>query len=298
LVKHKKFPLATEAKGPGKSVAAGGSQSMVAAPKIRLDTLLVEQGWAQTRERARSLIMAGVVWCEGRRLAKPGLRVPADSPLEVKSDPCPYVSRGGLKLAAALGALAVDPTGLVCADVGASTGGFTDCLLQHGAARVHAIDVGRNQLHERLRADPRVISHERVNARHLTPDALPEPVCLLTADVSFISLRLILPAAANILARGARVLALVKPQFEAGREQVHRGVVRDPRVHAEVLRRIDVAAAELGWARHGACLSPIRGPAGNREYFVLWDSPTGSSAEAASAPADWTEPLISQAFEG
>jgi 23S rRNA (cytidine1920-2'-O)/16S rRNA (cytidine1409-2'-O)-methyltransferase len=270
---------------------------MTSESKVRLDTLLVDQGWAESRERAQRLIMAGTVWCEGRRLEKPGLRLPADSPVEVQGDPCPYVSRGGLKLAGALDALGVDPGGLVCADIGASTGGFTDCLLQRGASRVYALDVGRHQLHPRLRSDPRVVNLERVNVRHLQAGALPEAVSLVTIDVAFISLALILPPVNLILAARARVLALVKPQFEAGPAQVRRGVVRDPRVHCDVLTRVADAAAALGWVRRGACISPLRGPAGNREFFLLWE--TGLPGQPA-APADdaWAEALVAQDLTG
>lgn len=240
------------------------------APKTRLDVVLVQQGLAESRERAQRLIMAGAVWCEGRRLDKAGLRVAEDSPLEVQSDPCPYVSRGGLKLAGALERLGLEPGGLVCADIGASTGGFTDCLLQRGAARVYAIDAGHHQLHERLRADPRVVSFEKVNARTLPPGLVPEAVGLVTIDVSFIGLALILPAVAEIVAPGGRVLALVKPQFEAGREHVRRGVVTDEAVHRAVVARVTAAGESLGWIALGTCESPLRGPAGNREFFVAW----------------------------
>ncbi|MBN1478252.1 TlyA family RNA methyltransferase [Candidatus Sumerlaeota bacterium] len=267
---------------------------MATQPRVRLDALLVEQGWAESRERAKRLIMAGSVWCEGRRLDKPGVQVPADSPLEVREDPCPFVSRGGLKLVGALDALHVDPCGLVCADIGASTGGFTDCLLQRGAARVHGVDVGKHQLHARLREDPRVINHEQVNARHLTSDSLPEPIELVTIDVAFISLGLILPAVAKILAPDARALALVKPQFEAGPSQVRRGVVRDPAVHRDILTRIQTTAEDLGWRWRGACPSPLRGPAGNQEYFILWA--VGASAGADEPPSSWITDVVAEAM--
>lgn len=260
--------------------------------KVRLDKLLVDQGWAESRERAQRLIMAGVVWCEGRRLEKPGHTLPADSPLEVAQDPCPYVSRGGLKLAGALDRLPIDPTGRVCADIGASTGGFTECLLQRGAARVHAIDVGKNQLHERMRADPRVSAQEGVNARHLTTDSLPEPVSIVTIDVAFISLRLILPAIPTILAESAQVLALVKPQFEAGREFIRGGVVHDEGVHRDVLTRIADAAAQLEWNWAGSCPSPLRGPAGNREHFLLWNV----GAPGSEPPPEWVADVVAEAF--
>ncbi len=284
------------ARGRGKPLAGavtGGIPEAMGSPaKVRLDTLLVEQGWAESRERAQRLIMAGVVRCAGERLDKPGVKLAPDSPLEVQDDPCPFVSRGGLKMVGALDALGLDPTGLVCADIGASTGGFTDCLLQRGAAKVYAIDVGRHQLHERLRGDARVVNIEQCNARHLDSATLPESVALAVIDVAFISLTLILPAVATILAPEGRVLALVKPQFEAGPAQVRRGVVRDPGVHRDVLTRVDAAAAALGWTRLGACVSPLRGPAGNREHFVLWTA----AAAPAGPDAGWLEPLLAQAF--
>ena len=255
-------------------------------PRIRLDQLLVERGKAESRARAQALLMAGRVKVgsgDGARTdRKPGDLVGADTPVEVAT-PLPYVSRGGEKLAAALDAFAVDPTGLVCLDVGASTGGFTDALLQRGAARVLAIDVGRGQLAEALRRDPRVISRERTNARDLSPAMLGEPVALAVIDVSFISLRLVLPPTAACLAPGGRVVALVKPQFEAGRGRAPRGVVRDPAVHREVLADALANARAAGLAPLDLAASPLLGPAGNREFFLL--------ARAAPGPAeavDWT----------
>jgi 23S rRNA (cytidine1920-2'-O)/16S rRNA (cytidine1409-2'-O)-methyltransferase len=267
---------------------------MASQTRVRLDALLVEQGWVESRERAKRLIMAGAVWCEGQRLDKPGVQVPANSPLEVREDPCPFVSRGGMKLAGALDALRLDPSGLVCADIGASTGGFTDCLLQRGATRVHGVDVGKHQLHARLREDSRVINHEQVNARHLVSDSLPEPVELVSIDVAFISLSLILPAVANILAPRARVLALVKPQFEAGPSQVRRGVVRDPGIHRDILTRVQASAEALGWCWRGACPSPLRGPAGNQEYFILWE--VGAAAVSVKPPSSWVEKVVTEAM--
>jgi 23S rRNA (cytidine1920-2'-O)/16S rRNA (cytidine1409-2'-O)-methyltransferase len=230
--------------------------------KKRLDVLLVERGLAESRAQAQALVMAGLV--PGH--AKPGEQVEEDTALEVERPP-PYVSRGGHKLAHALDAFGVDPAGLDCLDVGASTGGFTDVLLQCGAARVIALDVGYGQLHSRIRADPRVVVLERVNARDLT--GLPFAPQLVTCDVSFISVRLALPPALRFTAPGWQALVLVKPQFEAGRAEAPKGVVRDPEVHRRVLR--EVAEAALTWQAQPAGLvdSGLPGPKGNHEFFLL-----------------------------
>ncbi len=236
--------------------------------KERLDLLLIERGHAISRAQAQALIRAGRVRVGGKVLDKPGTPVPSDAPIEVTEPPA-FVSRGGEKLAAALDAFGVDPGGRVCLDVGASTGGFTDCLLQRGAARVYAVDVGRGQLDWRLRNDPRVVVREGVNARHLRAEDVGEPVDLATVDVSFISLRLVLPPLGSVVKPGGDVIALVKPQFEAGREQVRRGVVRDPAVHQAVVEGIaSFAREELGWEVRGSIPSPLLGPAGNREFFL------------------------------
>ena len=242
------------------------------AHRVRLDELLVERGLAETRSRAQALLLGGRVRVgEGdstRRDRKPGDLVDPDAPVTVEQ-PEPYVSRGGHKLAAALDAFGIDPAGRVCLDVGASTGGFTDVLLQRGARRVYALDVGRGQLAERLRNDPRVVSTERFNARELRADTLPEPVSLASVDVSFISLGLVLgPIASAFGEAGGEVVALVKPQFEAGRSEVKGGVVRDAAVHARVLARVAGQAAELGLEPFGAIASPILGPEGNREVLL------------------------------
>jgi 23S rRNA (cytidine1920-2'-O)/16S rRNA (cytidine1409-2'-O)-methyltransferase len=242
------------------------------AHRVRLDELLVESGLAETRSRAQALLLGGRVRVgEGdstRRDRKPGDLVDPDAPVTVEQ-PEPYVSRGGHKLAAALDAFGIDPAGRVCLDVGASTGGFTDVLLQRGARRVYALDVGRGQLAERLRNDPRVVSTERFNARELRADTLPEPVSLASVDVSFISLGLVLgPIASAFGEAGGEVVALVKPQFEAGRSEVKGGVVRDAAVHARVLARVAGQAAELGLEPFGAIASPILGPEGNREFLL------------------------------
>jgi len=246
------------------------------APKERLDVLLVRRGLAGSRSRAQQLIMAGEVSVNGRPVTKAGTRVPVDAHVSVRR-PLPYVSRGGLKLAAALERFGVDPAGRVAADVGASTGGFTDVLLTRGAVRVYAIDVGYGQLAWKLRQDPRVVVMERTNARHL--EALPEPVDLVTVDASFISLRLLLPAVRKWLRPEGEVIALVKPQFEAGREEVGRGgVVRDPAVHRRVLRELVAWARARAWRVLGLTASPLRGPAGNVEFF-LWLSPDPARPE-------------------
>jgi 23S rRNA (cytidine1920-2'-O)/16S rRNA (cytidine1409-2'-O)-methyltransferase len=235
--------------------------------KERLDTLLADRGLVATRELARRLIMAGEVTVNGQLVDKPGHRVPIDAELALKTPPR-FVSRGGEKLEAALTAFPVNPNSLICADVGASTGGFTDCLLQHGAARVYAIDVGYGQLDYRLRSDARVINMERTNARYV--ERLPEAVQLVTIDASFISLKLILPPVAGWLAPAADLIALIKPQFEAGRDDVGKGgVVKDPAVHRRVLTEVLTAAAEGGYCPAGLIYSPLKGPAGNIE-FLAW----------------------------
>jgi len=234
--------------------------------KRRLDVLLVERGLVESRERAQSLIRAGAVLVDDQPVDKPGARVPANAHLRLR-ETLPYVSRGGLKLQAALDAFAIDVTGLVAVDVGASTGGFTDCLLQRGAARVYAVDVGYGQLAWSLRQDPRVVVMERTNIRYL--EALPERVDLATVDVSFISLELVLPAVVRLLKPGGRIIALIKPQFEAGREQVGKGgVVRDPGVHRAVLHRVLTWAAHQGMILLGLIRSPLEGPAGNVEFLA------------------------------
>jgi 23S rRNA (cytidine1920-2'-O)/16S rRNA (cytidine1409-2'-O)-methyltransferase len=241
--------------------------------RVRLDQLLVERGLVETRSRAQALVLAGKIRVGdgdgARRDRKPGDLIDTAATLAVET-PEPYVSRGGHKLAAALDAFGIDPSGLVALDVGASTGGFTDVLLQRGASRVYALDVGRGQLAEPLRRDPRVVSMERTNARELTADRLPEPIDLVVIDVSFISLDKILGPVLTTLRPGPshHIVALVKPQFEAGKGRTDHGVVRDPAIHREVLgRTVDVAAA-LGLGTRAVIASPITGPEGNREFLV------------------------------
>jgi 23S rRNA (cytidine1920-2'-O)/16S rRNA (cytidine1409-2'-O)-methyltransferase len=225
----------------------------------------------ESRERAQALIMAGRVSANGQRVTKPGASFPPHVSVSLEEQ-APYVSRGGLKLAHALDRLHIDPSGLTALDVGASTGGFTDCLLQRGAKRVYAVDVGYGQLHHRLRQDPRVVSMERVNARY--PLELPQAVDLITLDVSFISLTLVIPAVLSHLKDRSYLVALVKPQFEAGREEVGRGgVIRDPKVHAGVLGRMIVWSVGQGLRVRDLCASPIQGDAGNREFFLLLQKP-------------------------
>jgi 23S rRNA (cytidine1920-2'-O)/16S rRNA (cytidine1409-2'-O)-methyltransferase len=244
----------------------------------RLDVELVERGLAETRSRAQALVMAGRVSVDGRLVDKAGTAVAAGAAIDVAETPR-YVSRGGDKLQTGLDRWQVDVAGERCLDIGASTGGFTDCLLQHGAAEVIALDVGRAQLHERLRSDPRVHVLEGVNARSIRPGGLPYRPGFMTADVSFISLRLVLPPAFACAAPAWRAMALVKPQFEAGRAQVKRGVVRDPAVREQVLHDCCDAVTAEGAVILGVCDSSHPGPAGNREYLLYLASPGHPASE-------------------
>ncbi len=238
----------------------------ITVKKKRLDVLLVERGLVESRERGKRLIMAGQVLVDGQVLDKPGMRVAGGADIRLQAKP-PYVSRGGLKLEAALDSFAVQVAGAVAADVGASTGGFTDCLLQRGASKVYAIDVGYGQLAWRLRQHPRVVVMERVNARYL--ESLPEPIDLATIDVSFISLKLVLPSVTGWLEPAGDIIALIKPQFEAGRAEVGRGgVVKDPEVHRAVLSKILGWALDHGLVVRGLIASPLKGPAGNVEFLA------------------------------
>ncbi len=249
--------------------------------RVRLDQLLVDRGLAPSRSRAQALVLAGKVRVgagdAARHDIKAGDLVARDAPLDVAAGR-EWVSRGAHKLLAALDAFAIDAAGLVAADIGASTGGFTDVLLARGAARVYAIDVGYGQLADRLRADPRVVSMERVNARTLAPGSLPERADLAVIDVAFISLALILGPVRSVLRGHGSIVALVKPQFEAGRADVPGGVVRDPVVHRRVLHETTATAASLGLGTRGVIASPIQGPEGNRE-FLAWFGPGPSCAE-------------------
>jgi len=238
--------------------------------KRRADQLLVDQGLAETRARAQALILAGLVSTEGRRIDKPGTALAEETPLALAGRDHPWVSRGGVKLAFALDHFGIDVEGATALDIGASTGGFTDVLLAKGAARVHAVDVGRGQLAWKLRQDPRVIVHEGTNARYLTREVVGEPIDLITCDASFIGLMTLLPAPLALGAERARLVALIKPQFEAGPKEVGKGgVVRDAGVHEAVCRRIsDWLDAQPGWRVIGIAESPIQGPAGNREFLL------------------------------
>ena len=251
-------------------------------PKVRVDVLLVGRGLAESRAQAQRLVMAGMVRLDGQVVLKPGVSIQEDARLEVDQGP-PFVSRGGEKLQAALATFALDVSGRVCADVGASTGGFTDCLLQHGARRVYAIDVGQGILHWKLRQDLRVVVMERTNARHV--ERLPEPVSLVTIDASFISLKILLPVVKGWGMGGrGEVIALIKPQFEAGRAAVARGegVIRDPAIHRQVLQDMLAFAELTGYGVRGLIRSPLLGPKGNAEFlaWLIWPGMPGADVEA------------------
>ena len=275
------------------------------AARVRLDQLIVDRGLAPNRTRAQALLLGGRVRVgdgDAARLdRKPGDLVDGSVAIAV-TEPEPYVSRGGYKLAAALDAFGIDPAGFVCLDVGASTGGFTDVLLQRHAARVYALDVGRGQLAEQLRADSRVVSLERTNARGLTSGTFPEPMRLAVIDVSFISLaRVLAPVAATLdPARGGHIVPLVKPQFEVGRGATERGVVRDPAAHRAVLERVSGEAAEIGLAPRGVIASPIHGAEGNREFLLDLEVPRAWNGTPARIQVGWSDRLtdVAQAPEG
>ena len=256
---------------------------------VRLDQKLVELGHFESREKARATIMSGLVFVNGQRADKPGMAVKDDAKVEVRGAACPYVSRGGFKLEKALRVFPVSPEGLTCIDCGASTGGFTDCMLQNGAKKVYAVDVGYGQLDWRLRSDERVVCMERTNARYLTHEQIPDELDFASVDVSFISLKLILPALAGLLKPDGHAVCLVKPQFEAGREKVgKKGVVRDAAVHERVLRDFLEAAPTLGYTVMGLDFSPVRGPEGNIEYLAYlkkgsYEAPIPDAAEIVAA---------------
>ena len=244
--------------------------------KLRLDQLVFEQGLTESRERAKTTIMSGLVFVNGQRVDKPGTAVDPEAALEVRGEAIPFVSRGGFKLDKALKVFPVDPTGLVCIDCGASTGGFTDCLRQHGAAKVMAVDVGTNQLAYKLRTDPRVWVRENFNARFMKPEDLPDVPSLAVTDVSFISLRLILPPICGVLRDGGEIVALIKPQFEVGKGNAPGGLVRDEALRLEARDAIvGFAVDELGLELLGLAESPIRGrEMGNVEYLSYWRKTT------------------------
>ena len=261
--------------------------------KKRLDVLLTEQGYADTRSKAQAIIMAGQVYVDGQKADKPGTSFEETVQIEVRGQTCPYVSRGGLKLEKALRDFGVKPEGFVCSDSGASTGGFTDCLLQQGARKVFAIDVGYGQLDWKIRNDPRVVVMERTNIRYVTPEELGEPLDLSVIDVSFISLSIVLPTIKTLLKDNAgQVLCLIKPQFEAGKEKVgKKGVVRDPATHKEVLDAFVALAHELNFTILGLTFSPVKGPEGNIEFL----------GHLTLAPVDGIEPdtaeVVAQAHQ-
>ena len=238
--------------------------------KVRVDVALVERGLAESRAKAQALILAGLVYSDTRRIDKAGDLLPEGAPLSVKGQDHPWVSRGGLKLVKGLDEFGIDPAGLVALDVGASTGGFTDVLLTRGAAKVYAVDVGHGQLAWKLRQDPRVVVLEKTNARHLTRAEIPEAVDLVVCDASFIGLEVVLPGPLALAAPGARLVALIKPQFEVGKGRVGKGgVVREPELHAEVCERIRAWLDGLpGWRVLGIAESPITGPEGNKEFLI------------------------------
>lgn len=257
--------------------------------KKRLDVVLVERGLQESRQKAQATIMSGLVFVGGQRVDKPGSPVAEDAQIEIRGNVLPYVSRGGLKLEKAMRQFPITLTGAVCGDIGASTGGFTDCMLQNGAQKVYAVDVGYGQLDWKLRGDPRVVCMERTNARYLTHEQIPQELDFASVDVSFISLGLILPALDGLLSPEGEAVCLVKPQFEAGREKVgKKGVVRDPAVHLEVLETFLHHAKENHFTVLGITYSPIRGPEGNIEYL-------GYLRHGQGTPGDFSLPEIVEA---
>ena len=258
--------------------------------KKRLDVLLTEQGYADTRSKAQAIIMSGMVYVDGQKADKPGISYEETVLIEVRGETCPYVSRGGLKLEKALRYFGVKPEGYVCSDSGASTGGFTDCLLQQGAKKVFAIDVGYGQLDWKIRSDPRVVVMERTNIRYVTPEQIGEPLDLSVVDVSFISLKIVLPAIKELLKpEQGQVLCLIKPQFEAGKEKVgKKGVVRDPETHKEVLDDFLQLAQQLNFTVLGLTFSPVQGPEGNIEFLghLTLDDRPGIQPDTAAIVAD------------
>ena len=258
--------------------------------KVRLDQRVFELGFTESRERAKTTVMSGIVFVNGQRADKPGMPVDPDADIEVRGVALPFVSRGGFKLDKALKVFPIDPAGKTCIDCGASTGGFTDVLLQHGAAKVYAVDVGYGQLAWQLRTDPRVVNLERMNARYLTREQIPEEIDFFSVDVSFISLKIILPAVRPLLKDDGKAVCLIKPQFEAGREKVgKKGVVRDKAVHEEVVQMICDFAVENGYSVQGLTFSPVKGPEGNIEYLVFLQKSDAPVNTAESTPHEIVE---------
>ena len=248
--------------------------------KVRLDQLIFEKGYAESREKAKALIMSGCVFLDGQRADKPGMSVSPDTEPEVHKKELAFVSRGGYKLDKAIRVFGIDPAGKLCIDCGASTGGFTDVLLQHGAEKVYAVDVGYGQLAWTLRNDPRVVNLERTNLRYVTKKQIPDLLDLAVCDVSFISLRLVMPAVAPLLKPDAEIMCLIKPQFEAGRELVgKKGVVRDASVHEQVIRTVLEFMPSIGFSVQGLDYSPITGPEGNIEFLLYMRKSDANSVE-------------------
>lgn len=253
--------------------------------KMRLDAAVFERGYAESRERAKTLIMAGVVYVNNQKADKAGDTVKPDDIIEVRGNPLKYVSRGGLKLEKAMQVFPISLDGCVCADIGASTGGFTDCMLQNGAAHVYAIDVGYGQLAWKLRTDERVTNLERTNFRYVTREQVPDELDFASVDVSFISLKLILPGMYSLLKEGGKAVCLIKPQFEAGKENVgKKGVVRDKKVHVDVLNQITAAMCDNGFSVLGLDYSPVKGPEGNIEYLAYLCKDGNKSYQVANTP--------------
>ncbi|MDD7408479.1 MAG: TlyA family RNA methyltransferase [Anaerovoracaceae bacterium] len=255
--------------------------------KERLDVLLVKKGFFDNRTRAKAAIMEGRVYIGGRIYDKAGTMVKEDSEIELKGDDCPYVGRGGYKLQKALDTFVIDLRGCVAMDIGASTGGFTDCMLQRGAVKVYSVDVGYGQLDYKLRMDDRVVNMEKVNFRYFTPDMIDDKLDFASVDVSFISLSMILPAAAPLLKDKACMVCLIKPQFEAGREQVGRGgIVKDPAVHVEVIQKAVGFAQDNGFVLYGLTYSPVTGAKGNIEYLMMIETAAAAADEGIADPSD------------
>lgn len=261
--------------------------------KIRLDVYLTEKGLAPSREKAKAYIMAGTVYVNNQKTDKAGALVSEEDNVEMRGKKMPYVSRGGLKLEKAVEAFGLDLADKVCMDAGASTGGFTDCMLKNGATKVYSVDVGYGQLAWELRTNERVVNLERTNIRYLTQDQVPEKVSFISADLSFISLKLVLPVLKNFLTADGQMVCLIKPQFEAGREKVgKKGVVRDKSVHEEVIENIYLFAQSIGLYAHGLDFSPVRGPEGNIEYLIWL-----SQADDNIVPADIIPELVNKSHE-
>jgi 23S rRNA (cytidine1920-2'-O)/16S rRNA (cytidine1409-2'-O)-methyltransferase len=268
--------------------------------KERLDVLLVKKGFYPSRERAKASIMAGIVYVEGQKSDKAGNMVEETAEITVKENPCPYVSRGGLKLEKAMKSWDIRLDGQVCMDIGASTGGFTDCMLQNGAVKVYAVDVGYGQLDWKLRTDPRVINMEKCNVRYLEPETIEDSIGFISIDVSFISLKLVLPVAEGLLEEGGHLVCLVKPQFEAGREQVgKKGIVRDRRVHREVIEKVLSYAADSGLSYGGLTWSPVTGAKGNIEYLLHLTKEKEPCANILLSEPDakWIEEMVNTSHE-